>query len=390
MARRSLLAECSRRQALSACRQRRHWFIEASRARIAAGPARAAPGQGGTPPPPLREPAMRLLLFRSEPGSDARVGAQREAGGNIADLSSATASSPRPFGSSMRTAIAALFDRSDATLAAAAVAAEAALADEASFCVAEASVELLAPIYDPEKVICVGMNYADHCSEQGIAIPKEPLLFNKWPSAIIASGEDIVMPGATRKLDFEVEMVVVVGKRARHVRKEHAMEYVAGFSVAHDVSARDLQLEMAGGQWMLGKCFDTSCPLGPAIVTTDSIKDPHALRLTCELNGEVVQDSSTAQMVFKTADIIEYASRFFTLSPGDIILTGTPPGVGCFRKPEPLWLKPGDVVTCTVEGIGSVTNKVVADPVSEIPPAGVRPAAAAAAAAAPSFAAASE
>lgn len=324
--------------------------------------------------------AMRLLLFRAEAGGDARVGAQQKAGGNIADLSSATARSPRPFGSSMKKAIIALFDKSDATLEAAATAAEAALADEASFSISESSVKLLAPIYDPEKVICVGMNYADHCSEQGIAIPKEPLLFNKWPSAIIASGDDIVMPATTRKLDYEVEMVIVIGKKARHVRKEDAMSYVAGYSVAHDVSARDLQLEMSGGQWMLGKCFDTSCPLGPAIVTADSIEDPHALRLTCELNGEVVQDSNTAQMVFKTADIIEYASRFFTLNPGDIILTGTPPGVGCFRKPEPLWLKPGDVVTCTVEGIGSVTNTVVADPVAASPEGG-SPAAAASAAA---------
>lgn len=306
---------------------------------------------------------MRLLLFRSEAGGGARVGAQQKSGGDIADLSSATASCSTPFGSSMRRAITALFDRSDKTLEAAAAAAEGALADATSFSIPEASVDLLAPIYDPEKVICVGMNYADHCSEQGMAPPGEPLLFNKWPSAIIASGEDIVMPAATRKLDFEVEMVIVIGKRARHVRKEDAMAYVAGFSVAHDVSARDLQLEMAGGQWMLGKCFDTSCPLGPAIVTVDSVGDPHALRLTCELNGTIVQDSTTAQMVFKTADIIEYASRFFTLSPGDIILTGTPPGVGCFRKPEPLWLKPGDVVTCAVEGIGSITNTVVAESV---------------------------
>ena len=308
---------------------------------------------------------MRYLLFEAEGKDGRRVGAQTKQGGDILDLTEATAGTAVPFGASMRRALTAMLDGSDASLAPAAEAAQAALEDASRFTVPEASVRLLAPIYDPEKVICVGMNYVDHCTEQGFPIPAMPLLFNKWPSAIIAPGEDIVHLKESSKMDFEVEMVIVVGKGGRRIRKEDAMAHVAGYTVAHDVSARDLQLELPGSQWMLGKCFDTSCPLGPAIVTPDELADPHNLAISCTLNGETVQSSSTAQLIFKTDDIIEYASRFFTLTPGDVILTGTPPGVGCFRKPEPLWLKAGDVVTCTVEGIGSITNTVVADPAGE-------------------------
>jgi len=222
------------------------------------------------------------------------------------------------------------------------------------------AVTLKAPIYDAGKVICVGMNYVDHCTEQGQPIPKEPILFTKFASCIIAPGEPILLSPETAELDFEVELVIVIGKTGKRVAKEDAMSYVAGYTVAHDVSARDLQLKRNGGQWLLGKAMDAFAPIGPAIVTVDELGDPHALGIRCFLNGAVVQDSNTSQLVHKTEDIISYMTRFFTVHPGDIILTGTPPGVGCFRKP-PLFLKPGDVVTCEIDGIGAITNTVVAD-----------------------------
>ena len=186
----------------------------------------------------------------------------------------------------------------------------------------------------------------------------EPVLFNKFPTSIIGSGDALVLPPETSELDFEVELVIVVGAAARRVPAERALAHVAGYTVAHDVSARDLQLKKNGGQWMLGKCIDGFAPLGPAIVTPDEVGDVHALRLRCLVNGAVMQDSSTAHLVHNVPAIIAYASKFMTLLPGDIILTGTPPGVGCFRKP-PVWLKAGDVVTCEIEKLGSITNTVV-------------------------------
>lgn len=217
-------------------------------------------------------------------------------------------------------------------------------------------VNLKAPIYDPEKVLCIGMNYVDHCTEQDYPIPTEPVVFSKFASSICAPGDPIILEN-TDELDFEVELVIVVGKKCRNVTKDKAMQYVAGYTVAHDVSARDWQLKRNGGQWLLGKTMDSFAPIGPAIVTTDELKDPHALGIRCILNGKTVQDSNTNQLIFRTEDVIEWVSRFVTLQPGDLILTGTPPGVGCFRKP-PMFLKNGDVVTCEIDGIGSITNTV--------------------------------
>lgn len=177
----------------------------------------------------------------------------------------------------------------------------------------------------------------------------------------MASGEPLVCPAEVKELDWEVELAVVIGKEARRVPREKAMEYVAGFTVAHDVSARDWQLKKNGGQWLLGKAFDGSSPIGPAIVTPDEVGDPHKLRLRCIVNGEAMQDSNTEQLVHKTEDCIAWITQLITLKPGDVILTGTPPGVGCFRKPVPIWLKPGDVVTCEIEKLGSITNTVVAE-----------------------------
>lgn len=222
------------------------------------------------------------------------------------------------------------------------------------------SVKIVAPIYNPDKVLCVGMNYKDHCEEQNAPVPIEPVIFNKFPSSIIGPTEDLQYPEETQKLDWEVELTIVIGKDAKGVQESDAMNYVFGYTVAHDVSARDWQLEPGknGGQWLIGKAMDGFCPLGPAIVMKEDINDPHNLGLRCRVNGVTKQDSNTNQLVHKTAAMVSFISRFMTLRPGDVILTGTPPGVGVFRKP-PEYLKRGDVVECEIDGIGKVVNKIV-------------------------------
>lgn len=222
------------------------------------------------------------------------------------------------------------------------------------------SVKIVAPIYNPDKVLCVGMNYKDHCEEQNAPVPIEPVIFNKFPSSIIGPTEDLQYPEETQKLDWEVELTIVIGKDAKRVQESDAMNYVFGYTVAHDVSARDWQLESGknGGQWLIGKAMDGFCPLGPAIVMKEDINDPHNLGLRCRVNGVTKQDSNTNQLVHKTAAMVSFISRFMTLRPGDVILTGTPPGVGVFRKP-PEYLKRGDVVECEIDGIGKVVNKIV-------------------------------
>lgn len=220
------------------------------------------------------------------------------------------------------------------------------------------SVKIVAPIYNPDKVLCVGMNYKDHCEEQNQPVPVEPVIFNKFPTSITGPSDDVKYPEETKELDWEVELTIVIGKEAKHVHESDAMNYVFGFTVAHDVSARDWQMKKNGGQWLLGKAMDEFCPLGPAIVMKEDINDPHNLGLRCIVNGVVKQDSNTGQLVHKTAALVAFITRFMTLRPGDLILTGTPPGVGVFRKP-PEFLKRGDVVECEIEGIGKVVNKIV-------------------------------
>lgn len=226
------------------------------------------------------------------------------------------------------------------------------------FRVSSKDVTLVAPINSPDKVICIGMNYVDHCTEQNIPVPKEPVVFNKFPSSLVGPNDDLPYPEVTQELDWEVEMAIIIGKKGKNVSVCDAMDHVFGFTVAHDVSARDWQLKRNGGQWLVGKTMDAFCPIGPAIVTRDEIGDPHNLNLGCLVNGTTMQNSNTNQLVFKTEELISWCSKFFTLLPGDVILTGTPPGVGVFMKP-PLFLKKGDVVECFIEKIGKITNKVV-------------------------------
>jgi 2-keto-4-pentenoate hydratase/2-oxohepta-3-ene-1,7-dioic acid hydratase in catechol pathway len=220
------------------------------------------------------------------------------------------------------------------------------------------TVQLLAPVTKQDKVVCVGNNYKDHCEEQGIPLPEEPVIFNKFPSTIIGPYDDIQHPTMSDAVDWEVEFVIVIGKTGKNIKPSEALDHVFGYTVGHDVSARDWQLGRNGGQWLLGKSMDTSCPLGPVIVTKDDIKDPHNLKLSTRVNGVEKQKGNTKELVHKPEHLIAHVSKFVTLYPGDIILTGTPPGVGCFRKP-PEYLKRGDVVECEIEHIGVLRNKVV-------------------------------
>lgn len=210
------------------------------------------------------------------------------------------------------------------------------------------------PFARPGKIVCVGLNYRDHAMESGMEIPKWPLLFAKWPSSLIGPGEAIVLPEQAKEVDFEAELGVVIGKRAHKVPIADALDYVGGYCCANEVSARDIQF--ADGQWTRGKSFDTFGPVG-TVVPADRIADPQDLRIRCILNGEVVQDSSTAQMIFTVAEVIAFVSDGITLDEGDLILTGTPAGVGLGRKP-PVYLEDGDEVTVEIERVGSLTNPV--------------------------------
>ena len=214
------------------------------------------------------------------------------------------------------------------------------------------------PIERPGKIVCVGLNYRDHAEEQGTALPEAPLLFAKWQNTLIGPGDPIVIPPLVTKCDYEAELGVVIGSTVRNVSVENALEAVAGYVCVNDVSARNLQF--ADGQWSRGKSPDTFCPVGPALVPRDDVPDPQALAIRAILNGETMQDSTTANMVFGVAHIIAYITQTITLEPGDLIATGTPAGVGTFRDP-PVYMKPGDEITIEIEGIGSLTNPVTAE-----------------------------
>ncbi len=220
------------------------------------------------------------------------------------------------------------------------------------------AVKLLPPVPDPHKIVCLGLNYRDHAMETNAPIPKEPVLFSKYATALIGAGEPIVLPPVSQEVDYEAELVIVVGKRGRHLRAEDASGYVAGYTIGHDVSARDWQLKKDQRQWMVGKTFDTFAPTGPVLVTADEVPDPHALPIRLRLNGQTMQDSNTRQMIFPVPAVLAYLSQVFTLEPGDLIFTGTPPGVGIARKP-PVYLKAGDVVEVEIEGLGVLRNPVV-------------------------------
>jgi 2-keto-4-pentenoate hydratase/2-oxohepta-3-ene-1,7-dioic acid hydratase in catechol pathway len=209
-------------------------------------------------------------------------------------------------------------------------------------------------IETPRKIVCVGLNYRDHAEEQGAPLPERPLLFAKWPNTLIANGDPIRIPAITQQVDYEAELGVVIGRRASRVDVADALDHVRGYVVANDVSARDLQF--SDGQWVRGKSLDTFLPVGD-LVPAAEVPDPQALPIRAILNGEVLQDSSTANMVFGVAEIVAFVSQGISLEPGDLILTGTPAGVGAFREPK-VWLQPGDEITIEIDGVGSITNPV--------------------------------
>jgi 2-keto-4-pentenoate hydratase/2-oxohepta-3-ene-1,7-dioic acid hydratase in catechol pathway len=225
--------------------------------------------------------------------------------------------------------------------------------------VALGEVRLHAPISRPEKIVAIGLNYEDHAAETGAEIPEKPVVFTKYPNTIVGPGEPIRIPPIAEQIDYEAELAVVIGRTARHVPQSEALEYVFGYANANDVSARDLQFS-EGGQWTRSKSLDTFMPLGPFIVTRDEVPDPQSLSVRAILNGEVVQDGTTSKMIFSVAELVAFLSTGMTLVPGDVIITGTPPGVGMARDPQ-LWMKPGDEVSIEIEGLGTLTNPVEAE-----------------------------
>lgn len=223
----------------------------------------------------------------------------------------------------------------------------------------EADLKIGPCVPAPGKIICVGLNYRRHAEESGLPVPETPILFSKYNNAIAAPDEPVPLPKVGVEYDYEAELAFVIGKRARNVSEEEALSYVLGYLNANDLSARDLQMRTS--QWLLGKSLDRFLPVGPYLVTADEVPDPQQLRIRCWLDGELRQDSNTADMVFTCAQIISYASRFMTLEPGDLIATGTPEGV-ILGLPEKNWLKPGQEVVVEVEGLGRLANRMVADP----------------------------
>jgi 2-keto-4-pentenoate hydratase/2-oxohepta-3-ene-1,7-dioic acid hydratase in catechol pathway len=206
----------------------------------------------------------------------------------------------------------------------------------------------------PQKIVCIGLNYRDHAEEQGVELPERPLLFAKWPNTLIASGETIRVPSICQNPDYEGELGVVIGRQARGVSTDDALDFVRGYVVANDVSGRDLQF--SDGQWVRGKTLDTFLPVSELIPASE-VPDPQALPIRTILNGETMQDSNTSNQIFGVAEVISFVSQAITLEPGDLIITGTPAGVGAFRKP-PVWLQDGDEITIEIDGLGSITNPV--------------------------------
>jgi acylpyruvate hydrolase len=219
-------------------------------------------------------------------------------------------------------------------------------------------VTLLPPVVRPGKVVCLGLNYRAHAAESGMAIPDYPVLFHKVAGSLTGHNQPIVLPRISSQVDYEAELAIIIGRRGKHIAEEHALDYIAGYTNANDVSARDLQFRTS--QWTTGKMLDTFCPLGPALVTRDEVPDPQKLAIKTILNGQVLQDGNTADMIFAVPFIVSYVSEIVTLEPGDVILTGTPPGIGNARKP-PIFMQPGDTVTIEIERLGQLTNPVIAE-----------------------------
>lgn len=216
---------------------------------------------------------------------------------------------------------------------------------------------LLAPVPRPGKLIAIGLNYRDHAAESKMPIPERPVVFSKFTTSVIGANEPVIIPAMSEQVDYEAELAVVIGRRAKNVSKDKALDYMLGYTIVNDISARDFQF--ADGQWQRGKSCDTFAPMGEAIVTTDEVSDPHKLSIKLRLNGATMQDSNTDQLIFGVPELIAFLSETITLEPGDVIATGTPPGVGFARQP-PVYLKHGDVMEVEIENLGVLRNPVVA------------------------------
>jgi 2-keto-4-pentenoate hydratase/2-oxohepta-3-ene-1,7-dioic acid hydratase in catechol pathway len=220
-----------------------------------------------------------------------------------------------------------------------------------------AAIRLLAPVPRPGKLIAIGLNYRDHASESNMPIPEKPVVFSKFTTSVIGPNEAVVLPSTSKQVDYEAELAVVIGRRAKDVARVRAFDYVLGYTIINDVSARDFQF--ADGQWQRGKSCDTFAPMGVYIATTDEVPDPHKLSIRLRLNGNTMQDSNTDQLIFGVPDLVSFLSETITLEPGDVIATGTPPGVGFARKP-PVFLKDGDRMEIEIQGLGTLANPVIA------------------------------
>ncbi len=285
---------------------------------------------------------LRLCTFRTD--GEATLGA--EGLGGIVDLRAVDATLPATLIELLALGDAGL-DRARRSLAAA--------RDEHAR--PRGSVQLLPPIPNPAKIVCIGLNYRDHAAEVKMELPQYVTAFAKWPNTLIGDGAPIVIPAESHRVDYEAELAFVIGKRAHHVSEADAYGVIAGYTCFNDVSVRDYQMRTS--QWTLGKVFDTHGPCGPFLVTSDEIGDPHALRISCSIDGEMLQDSSTSQLVFGIPRLVADLSAVMTLEPGDIVATGTPAGVGTSREPK-RWIRPGERVRVEIEGVGRLENPAVA------------------------------
>jgi 2-keto-4-pentenoate hydratase/2-oxohepta-3-ene-1,7-dioic acid hydratase in catechol pathway len=297
---------------------------------------------------------MKLVRFSTN-GQSPRLGALQ--GDRIADLQASVAATLTRRGVVRAQALAAaLVPASTREFLEGGAASQDAVASITEWVtVAANSARLHAPIADPGKFICIGLNYSDHAAETGNAIPKEPPIFAKWPNAIVDPGEPVLRPRGSKALDWEVELGVVIGKPTRFVSKEQALDHVWGYTIINDASARDFQ--MVTSQWMAGKIFETAAPVGPYIGDRAEVSDPHSLSLKTFVNGKQMQNGNTKTFIFDVRYLVSYLSGLLTLMPGDLIATGTPPGVGLGMKP-PVYLNPGDVVRMEIDGLGTLENPI--------------------------------
>ncbi|WP_135546590.1 fumarylacetoacetate hydrolase family protein [Paenibacillus cymbidii] len=297
---------------------------------------------------------MKLLTFIQ--GNESRLGIKTEQG--VLDVAAAAA---KTGATGVATEVMQVIAGGDAAVAALQALADKALASgDSSLLLDEAKLTFGPSVTAPNKIICVGLNYRKHAEETNAPIPQTPILFNKFNNTLTGHGDDIPLPRTSNEVDYEVELVIVIGKTAKYVKKEDALDHVFGYATVNDVSARDLQLRTQ--QWLLGKSCDKFSPLGPYLVTADEVGNPNELELKCTVNGEVRQHSNTSDMIFYCDEIVSYISDHMTLVPGDIILTGTPFGVILgYPKEQRVWLKDGDVVTVEVEKLGACTNRFVSE-----------------------------